>query len=327
MQSIGIDVSKKKLDIAWLQDPDNEKVKPKVFPNDSKGFQALDRWIQTHVKMQPSQVRVVMEATGIYHENLAYALHDKGYIVCVVNPAQIHDFRKSLAIRHKNDRKDSCAIVKFAHAIAPLAWVPEPTEIRLLKALLARIEALEADIQREENRLEKALSTETSDIVITSITSVISMLNAERQKLEQQIDDHFDQYPDLKKDRALLETIPGIGPVVSRMMVSVIRSRTFDNARQCAAFAGLIPVCYESGSSVRGRPRLSKAGNPLIRKKLYMAAIVASQFNPDTKSLYQRMVKAGKKPMSALGAVMRKLVHICFGVLKNQTKYQPQGAL
>ena len=136
------------------------------------------------------------------------------------------------------------------------------------------------------------------------------------------INTHLDQHPKLKKDRALLESIPGIGPVVSRLMVSVIRSRKFTTAPQCAAFIGVVPVQFESGSSVRGRSRLSKAGDASVRAKLYMAAVVAIQHNPDIKQQYERLLKNGKSKMSALGAAMRKLVQICFGVLKHQTPYQ-----
>ena len=149
-------------------------------------------------------------------------------------------------------------------------------------------------------------------------------LKAEKKRLEDLIKRHFNQHPNLKEDRALLESIPGIGPIVSRLMISVIRSRNFKAAPQCAAFLGLVPVQHESGSSVRGKSRLSKAGNARIRTKLYMAAIVAIKHNPDIKQQYERLLKNGKSKMSALGAAMRKLVQICFGVLKHQTPYQSQ---
>ncbi len=147
-------------------------------------------------------------------------------------------------------------------------------------------------------------------------------LKVERKRLENLINQHLNQHPNLKKDRALLESIPGIGPILSRLMIAVIRSRHFTAAPQCAAFVGVVPVQFESGSSVRGRSRLSKAGNANIRAKLYMAAVVAIQHNPDIKQQYERLLKNGKSKMSAIGAAMRKLVQICFGVLKHQTPYQ-----
>ncbi|HRH76644.1 MAG TPA: transposase, partial [Cellvibrionaceae bacterium] len=128
-----------------------------------------------------------------------------------------------------------------------------------------------------------------------------------------------------KRDQELLLSIPTIGRVTSRLMLAVIRGKDFKTAGECAAFIGVIPKIQESGI-FRGRSALSKKGNPLIRAKLYMAGIVAMQHNPTIKAFVQRLIDNGKNKMQALGAVMRKLVHICFGVLKNQQKYIPQGA-
>ncbi|VAW66040.1 Mobile element protein [hydrothermal vent metagenome] len=118
-------------------------------------------------------------------------------------------------------------------------------------------------------------------------------------------------------------SIPGIGHVVSREMIAVLRSRQFSQASQAAAFIGLVPRLWESGK-MKGRTTLCKNGPGRLRAKLYMAAVVAKQHNPDIKSQYTRLVKAGKTKMQALGAAMRKLAQICFGVLKHQCEYQPQ---
>ncbi len=152
---------------------------------------------------------------------------------------------------------------------------------------------------------------------------MIGELEAERQRMEKQIDDHIDRHPDLKNDLRLLRTIPGVGVVVSRVMLSVIRSRAFNTASECAAFLGVIPKLKESGI-FRGRTTLSKKGPPQVRAKLYMAAIVASQYNADIKAQRTRLLMKGKNKMQALGAAMRKLVHQCFGVLKHQTEYCQQ---
>jgi len=202
--------------------------------------------------------------------------------------------------------------------------VPERTEVRQLKALIARCDAVKQDIQRELNRMEKAQVSAVSTEVRTSIETVHAQLEAERKRLESLIDNHIDRHPGLKDDRALLESIPGVGPVISQQMVAVIRSRSFNWASECAAFLGLVPIEHESGSSVRGRPRLSKQGDGRIRAKLYMAAVVATRHNPDIRHQYNRLLKRGKSKMAAIGAAMRKLVHICFGVLKHQTPYRPQ---
>jgi transposase len=162
-----------------------------------------------------------------------------------------------------------------------------------------------------------------SELVIESLHKMIGELKAEEKRLEQQIDDHIDRHPHLKKDRKLLESIPSVGKVLSRVMLSVIRSRDFSKASQVAAYLGLIPVQQESGV-FRGRSRLSKTGPAKVRSKLYMGAIVAWKYNSDLIAHKERLLANGKTTMQALCATMRKLVHMCFGVLKHQTVYQPQ---
>lgn len=324
MNIIGIDVSKAKLDCAWIKDTASGKVKNKVFTNRPADHVLLMAWAVKQINEPIESIHFVMEATGIYHEALAYALYQAGANVSVVNPAQIRDYARSLGTRTKTDKKDSLVITRFGLTQMPRLWQPEPDEIRTLKALISRLEAVEQDSQREQNRLEKAEISQAAEEVEISIQTVLEQLEKEKTRLKKLINQHIDSHPQLKKDRALLESIPGVGPVVSRLMVAVIRSRDFDAAPQCAAFMGLVPVQHESGSSVRGRSHLSKAGNARIRAKLYMAAVVSIQHNPDIKRQYERLLKNGKVKMSALGAAMRKLVHICFGVLKHQQPYQPQ---
>ena len=216
-------------------------------------------------------------------------------------------------------------LARYGATQVPRLWQPEPEETRTLKALIARINAIEKDIQREKNRMEKTESTHISDEIVRSIQTVLGQLEKEKARLEALIEQHIDQHPGLKRDRQLLESIPGVGPVISRYMVAVIHSRSFDCASQCAAYIGVVPVQHESGTSVHGRPRLSKAGDARLRAKLYMAAVACIRCNPDIKQQYERLLKNEKTKMSALGAAMRKLVHICFGVLKHQTPYQVQA--
>jgi transposase len=321
---VGIDVSKAKLDCLWLKEAASLKVKTKVTPNTQAGIDLLMTWIKSATQSAPETILVVMEATGIYHEHLAYTLYDKGFKVAVINPAQIKAYGKSLGNTHKTDKQDSLVIARYGAAQTPALWTPEPREIRELKALIARLEALEKDCQREHNRLEKAQISCATEVVIESIHTMIAQLSQEKKRLEDQIDDHIDRHPHLKKDRQLLVSIPGIGPTLSRLMLSVIHSRSFETAEQLAAFLGVIPKLVESGV-FKGRSALSKKGPASVRAKLYMAAIVASRHNPDVVRQKNRLLANGKTKMQALGAAMRKLVHICFGVIKNQTVYSPQA--
>ncbi len=258
MITIGIDVSKAKIDCLWIRDLDTEKVKSKVFKNTAEGHSALLQWAMKNAQVELNEIHFIMEATGIYHEALAYALYEAGSNVSVVNPAQISSYGKSFGVRSKTDKKDSWVIARFGATRKLLLWEPEPSEIRTLKALISRYDAVLQDIRRESNRLEKATISCVSDEVITSINIMLTQLNTEKKRLEDLINTHLDQHPKLKKDRTLLESIPGIGPVVSRLMISVIRSRKFTTAPQCAAFIGVVPVQFESGSSVRANVSLPR---------------------------------------------------------------------
>ena len=320
---LGIDVSKDKIDCLWLKDPELLKVKTKVLPNSSTGFNSLQAWCEKIITRDLNSIHVTMEATSTYHEALAYALYDLGFQVSVVNPAQARDFARGLGVRNKTDKKDSQVLARFGAMTNPRLWHPEPEAVRTLKALISRLSALEADLQREKNRLEKVQISQGSEIVIESIQTMVDHLIKECARVEKQIDDHIDQNPQLKQDRARLQTITGVGQVVSREMLCVLHSRQFKKASEAAAFVGLVPKLHESGK-LKGRTTLSKQGSAWIRAKLYMAAVVSIQYNPDIKNQYQRLLKAGKTKMQALGAAMRKLVHICFGVIKHQTQYRPQ---
>lgn len=274
MMYLGIDISKARLDCTLL-DPVTDKRKTKAVSNDPKGFETLSAWLDKQ-GVAPGDVHGVMEATGVYHEQAALWLTDAGMRVSVVNPAQVRDFARGLAMRTKTDGTDSVALARYGALIQPQPWEAPPPEIRELKALITRLEA-----------------------------------------------DHINRHPGLKADRERLLSIPAVGDKTANRMLAVLHSRKFRSADQVAAFLGLVPVEHQSGSSVQKRPRLAKNGDARTRAVLYMAAIVAAQYNPHVKALYTRLCAKGKTKMAALGAAMRKLVHLCFGVVKHQTVYQP----
>lgn len=324
MKYLGIDVAKAKLDCLLL-DPMTDKRKSKVVSNDPAGLAALLAWL-TKQGLAVHEVHGVMEATGVYHEQAALCLSDAGMPVSVINPVQVRDFAKGLAVRTKTDGTDSLALARYGALLQPAPWQAPPLEIRELKALLARLEALEADARRELNRREKALVAGVPALVQESLDNHLAALRKEIARLQQAIDEHIDRHPGLKADRQRLLSIPAVGDKTANRMLAILHSRKFANAEQVAAFLGLVPVEHQSGSSIQKRPRLAKNGDAKTRAVLYMAAIVATQHNPHVKALYTRLCARGKAKMAALGAAMRKLVHLCFGVIKHQTSYQPDWA-
>lgn len=322
---LGMDVAKAKLDCCLLLDETASKRKTKVVPNSRAGIADLLAWIsKQHVSAD--DLHVVMEGTGVYHEQAALALADAGVVVSIINPAQIKDFGKGLAVRTKTDGVDSFVLARYGAMLKPAAWMPPAPEARMLQALLARRDAIAQDLQRERNRQEKADATDTPQLIRQSLADSIEFLSKQLIQLQKDIDDHIDRHPGLKNDMRLLQTIPAIGPRVGSNMLSVIHSHSFNSAEQLAAYLGLVPIERQSGSSVLGRAKLSKAGPARIRAVLYMAAIVAARYNPHVRAVYERMLARGKSKMSALGAAMRKLVHLCLGVIKTQRPYEPNCA-
>lgn len=318
---LGMDVAKVKLDCCLLLDDASGKRKTKVVANNKSGIADLLAWVEKQ-HVFPAALHVVMEGTGVYHEQAALALADASVAVSIVNPAQVRNFGRGLAVRTKTDGVDSFVLARYGALLKPSAWTPPAPEARILQALIARRDAIAYDLQRERNRQEKADATDTPALIRQSISDSIMFLSKQLAQLQQDIDQHIGRHPRLKDDLSLLQSIPAVGPQVGSNLLAVMHSHAFRSAEQLAAYLGLVPVERQSGSSVLGRARLSKAGPARIRAVLYMAAIVAKRCNPHVKAVYERLLARGKSKMSALGAAMRKLVHLCFGVLKTRQPYR-----
>src|SRR3989338_7931619 len=254
---LGMDVAKAKLDCCLLLDEASGKRKTKAVNNTKPGIADLLAWVAKQ-NISPEALHVVMEGTGVYHEQAALALADAGVIVSIINPAQIKDFGRGLAVRTKTDGVDSFVLARYGALLKPAAWQPPPPEARVLQALLARREAIAQDLQRERNRQEKADAADTPERIRQSLADSIEFLVKQLAELQQDIDRHIDKHSNLKDDMALLQSIPAVGTQVSGNLLSVIHSHDFGSAEQLAAYLGLVPVERQSGSSVLGRARLSK---------------------------------------------------------------------
>ena len=329
-QILGIDIAKNKFDCSFIaapNSPNSRKAKSKALPNNPAGFAGLIDWLAKNNGTNAQNIKVFMEATGVYHEALADFLHTQGFAVYVFNPADAAAYIRSDNL-HKTDKSDARALAdmgidRLAKGSAGKSlWQPAPPEVKQLKALLA----LETDLQREDNRMEKACAVSSPALVVQSITTMQTQLRKQIDGLKTEIDKHIDRHPDLKDDIRLLKSIPGVGDVVSPRMLTLYRSRDFTSASQMAAFVGLVPKKRESGQ-YKGQSRLSKRGNPVIRAKLYLAAVCATRFNPDIRVHCERLRAKGKTKMQTVGAAMRRLVQICYGVLKHRCEYQAQVTL
>jgi len=311
---LGIDVAKAKLDLA-LRRPDG-RFRSKVVHNTPDGFQALSSWL---TRQGVDQLHVCMEATGTYWEAVAEYLADAGFTVSVVNPAQIKAYAGASAVRTKTDKVDARLIAAFCAAQHPEPWQAPPAALRELRALVARRESLVAMRTQELNRLSVA-----REAVRPDIQAHLSYLDKAIAEIEAAIRQKIDDDPDLKAQRDLLDTIPGLGEKTIPTLLSYYGGpQRFTRAKAAAAFAGLDPPQHESGTSVRGKTRLSKFGHAALRKALYMPAMVTTTRTAWGRRFRDRLAAAGKPPMVILGAMMRKLVHVAFGVLKSGQPFNP----
>jgi len=311
---LGIDIAKAKFDVA-LQFPDG-RIRRKSLPNTPAGFAELGQWLTRH---HAPRVHACLEATGTYGEALATWLVDAGHQVSVVNPMTIHAFAASRLSRTKTDRTDAALIAQFCATQAPALWQPTPREIRELQALVRRLDALHEMRTQETNRLGSGAATPA---VRRSLETVIATLTEEIAAVQQQIRDHFTQHPGLRVQRDLLTSIPGIGESTAAVLLAELFDKQYRSARQAAAFAGVVPRIAESGTLKR-RSRLSKIGPSRLRKALYFPALAGLRFNPSLQALRTRLRAKGKVPMVIVGAAMRKLIHLAYGVLKSQRPYDP----
>lgn len=306
--SVGIDISKAKFDAAILFE--NNKIKTKKFENKLSGFLELMAWFKKHDALN---AHICLEATGIYGEALATYLFEANHSVSIVNPAQIKGFAQSELSRTKTDKADSQLIARFCRAISPPLWQPKPAHIRELQAWVRRLEGLQDLYQQEANRLEVA-----PPCVQFSVKATVKHLTKEITRVKKKINAHIDGHPDLSDKKKLLETIPGVGEAtITQVLAFMSNIEDFKNAKQLAAFVGLNPKQRQSGSSVNGRTRLSKIGDARLRKAFYMPAISAKKYNSVVKAFCERLKAAGKPTMLIIGAAMRKLVHLIYGVLKS----------
>jgi len=310
---LGIDIAKQKFDVALLIDG---KTKHKTCKNSAEGFETLMIWLE---KQGIQKVHACLEATGNYGEDLAIYLHEAGHIVSIVNPARIKGFAQSELIRTKTDKIDAGIIARFCLAMEPSPWSPPSPEIRSLRALVRRVDSLVDMRSQEKNRIGTAHKS-----VILLIKEHIVYLDQEIEKIRQQIAELIEQNPKLKQKRDLLDSIPGIGKVtIPTILAELDDLGKFTHVREVVAFIGLAPKETLSGSSIKGKPRLCKIGHARLRKALYMPALVSIQCNPVMIAFYNRLKEKGKNGKVIVCAIMRKLVHIIFGILKSGKKYDP----
>jgi transposase len=313
---LGIDVAKKKVDIALFND--KQFIASGEFPNTAAGFKKLSQWLKNK---EAREVWACMESTGRYGDALAVYLYEQKHQVSMVNPARIKKYAESQLQRNKTDKLDAKIIADFCRTQEPGLWTPPAPEKRELQEMVRRLHALIVDQTRERNRLQSGIE---SEVVKTSVTETLEFLSSQIARLEEQIQAHINQYPDLKEEQKLLTSIKGIGEKTAFIIMGELPDvARFENSGQVVAYASLSPQQHTSGSSVRKKTKLTKTGNQTIKTALYFPALSAIRYNPIVKALATRLQERGKEKMVIVGAAMRKLLQLAYGILKSGRPFDP----
>lgn len=315
LTTVGIDIAKDKFDVAVLHQ--EKKYKDKSFKNTTKGFAELINWLRPF-----EDCHICMESTGSYGIGLATALHDAGFKISVENAARIHAFGQSELSRNKTDKSDARMIARYCRMYGPALWAPAPPAERKLRSFVTRLRHLQDMLQMEENRAGTA-EPELLELIEKNLVSLQAQIKEVRQKIK----DHINSDPDLKKNKELLESIPGIAEVLSSTLLAYLGDMSrFKNVKKIIAWAGLSPMLQESGLW-KGQSRISKRGCAEVRRCLYMPAITAMRWNPHVKNLADRMKLENRKGKVIVCAAMKKLLQLAYGVLKSGRPFNMEKCL
>ena len=314
---LGIDISKRTFDVA-LSDGESS-CSTGHFDNTVDGFHSLRSWLSNR---EVESLHACMEATGRYGHALAAFLSAEGVAVSMVNPARIRAYGQSKLMRSKTDKMDAKLIADFCATQSPSLWEPPSAYQSELQSLTRYLDDLKQSRNREINRLKSGIP---SGAVRHAIQDHIDFLNQQIKQVDQEIQQLAQDNDEHRKQMELLVSIPCIGTITAaRFLAEVPDVSAFPQAKQLAAYAGLCPKHHRSGTSVRKKPRLAKTGNPYLRTTFYIPAVsVMRGNNPLLQPLVDRLRQEGRSPMVIIGAVMRKLLHIAYGVLKTGKPFDP----
>lgn len=302
---VGIDISKAQLDI--VVEPGGESL---TVPYDGPGLATL---ITRLSQLAPR--RIVVEATGGLERALLRALVDAALPIIAVNPRQVRDFAKATGQLAKTDALDAAVLARFAIVIQPPERALPDPQTQELAAVLARRRQVLAMQRAEQNRLDRAPAR-----VRKRIEAHLRWLSAELTRLDEDLDAMIAQSPVWREREDRLQSVPGIGPVMSRTVLAELPELGLLNRKQVAALVGVAPFNRDSGR-LRGH-RTIWGGRAPVRTALYMATLVATRWNPVIRQFYQRLRTAGKPPKVALVAAMRKLLTILNAMVHHGTPWR-----
>jgi transposase len=327
MQIVGIDVSKLTLDLHCY----GHLISPAPVTNNATGFKNMEKWIKHKVSKDKEQVMVVMEYTGIYTYNLESFLQEKG-IRYVKRPAL--DIQRSAGIRRgKSDVMDAKMISEYGwlrqEKLKPMTPVSDHfTELQQLMAYRDKLVADKASYQSRMKELKQQMQEKLSKAMEESSQYIMEVLTTEIKQIEKEIHKLISANEALKTNYNLITSVAGIGFATAvHMLITTENFTRFDNHRKFACYAGVAPFDHKSGSSIRGKTRVSHLANKKIKSLLTMAAFTAVKYDKDLRAKYEQKVQEGKPKMSAINIIRVKLIERVFTVIKRQSKYELRPAV
>lgn len=324
-QIVGIDVAQKELVVCLGRMNDDwtpELYANKTFVNNSKGFIALENWVKKFVDPDVP-VRFVMEATGVYHESLAYYLFDQGYIVSIVLPNKISNYFRTLEVKTINDQTASQAIALFGLERKLEDWKRPNIVFKRLRQLVRERDQLvqERTIVKNQLHAEKS-EAEPGSSSIVRMKKRIALLDKQEMEIKEEIQIIVKKDPGTNDSVKIISTIPGIGLLTAATVLAETNGfELIRNKRQLTSYAGLDVVQKQSGTSVQGKPRISKKGNKYLRKAMYLPALSAIRNDDHFKAIFTRVVSKNGVKMKAGVAVQRKLLEMTYTIFKTNEPY------
>lgn len=322
-QSVGIDIAKQKFDVCFQQEDANGKrtvMGTKSFNNNADGFKGYLEWCKK--RKQGNSLTHVMEATGVYHEDLCYFLHDSKEKVCVELPQKIKYFSKTVNNKSKTDKKDAKLIALYGLSFDLELWEPISKnfkDIRDLCRLMNDLKKTNSAMKSRQSALQSKHETLKSTIVILS--STIKELEAKVIKCENKIMKLVEKDVELKTKIDRICEIKGITALtVIKLLSETDGFRKCSSIRKLVSYAGLDVSHNESGNKI-GISRISKKGNSHIREAIYMPALSACRFDKNMNSFYKRLNKRQNAKKQGVVAVMRKLLVLVYTLWKNGQEY------
>lgn len=327
-QVAGIDIAQKELVVTFgylFEDFSIDLSAYKVFKNTDNGMKSLVEWVNK-LSSQEAEVNYVMEATGVYHQKFAYYLEENKCNVSIVLPNKISNYMRTLDVKTITDKSCSQAITQFGLERKLDCWKKPNKAYKELQQLTRERDQIVLERSIIKNQIHAEISE--ADPNLKSLERMqlrIKFLNTQEKEIKNDIKTIVDLHPKIKQIIGRVTTIPGIGDLTAVIVLAETNGfELIRNKSQLSSYAGLDVKEKQSGTSVKGKPRISKRGNRNLRKSLHLPALTAVKWDDNFRNMYARLVSKHGIKMKALVAIQRKLLELIYILFKNETEYDKE---